>query len=76
MAGRWRGAGRWQSLPIMSEPPPPPYITRTFVCRTCRKVYQPPPAEAEALAELERAFGLPPEHASGECEECAGRQVQ
>jgi hypothetical protein len=60
----------------MSEDPPPPYLTRTLVCRVCGKSYSPPPDEAEALAELERTFGLDPAAASGTCEECSGRRVQ
>lgn len=60
----------------MSEDPPPPYITRVFVCRACGDAYSPSPEEAEALAELERTFGLDPAAASGTCEECAGRRMR
>lgn len=44
---------------------PPPY--RQFVCRICGKTFAPPPEEAEALAELERAFGLPAASAVAVC---------
>jgi hypothetical protein len=48
----------------------PPYVARRFVCRGCGKDYSPPPEETEALAELERTFGLKPENASSLCDEC------
>jgi hypothetical protein len=54
----------------------PPYFIRQFVCTRCRKTFEPSLEEAEALAELERTFGLPPENASAVCEECAGRTAQ
>jgi Fe2+ or Zn2+ uptake regulation protein len=58
----------------MSEQPA--QYSRTFVCRICGKSFEPPADEAEALAELERAFGMKAENASSVCEECAGRSVQ
>jgi DNA-directed RNA polymerase subunit RPC12/RpoP len=60
----------------MSEDVPPYFVRREFVCTRCGKTFEPSPEEAEALAELERAFGLPPENASAVCEECAGRATQ
>lgn len=54
----------------MSEPPPPPYLTRTFVCQACGRTFEPSPEEAEALAELERVFGLDAAMASATCEAC------
>lgn len=60
----------------MSEPPLPPYISREFVCSRCGRTFEPSLEEAEAMAELERTFGLPPENASAMCEECAGRTAQ
>lgn len=62
--------------PHMSEDPPPPYLTRTFVCARCGNAFEPSPKEAEALLELERTFGLPPENASAVCEECGPASVQ
>jgi hypothetical protein len=59
----------------MTEPSPQ-YLSRTFVCRICGKSFSPSEAEAEALAELERAFGMKAENASSVCEECANRSVQ
>jgi hypothetical protein len=60
----------------MSEPPPPPYISREFVCQVCGKTFTPSAEESESLAELERTFGLKPESASATCEECQARKVQ
>jgi hypothetical protein len=59
----------------MTEPPAQ-YLSRQFVCRICGKSFEPPPDEAEALAELERAFGMKAENASSVCEECAERSLQ
>jgi len=59
----------------MTEPAPPPYTPRLFVCRTCGRTFAPPADEAEALAELERVFGLDAALCSAVCEECAGRSV-
>jgi DNA-directed RNA polymerase subunit RPC12/RpoP len=60
----------------MSEDAPPYLPSRQFVCTRCGKAFEPPADEPEALAELERTFGLPPESASAVCEECVGRAVQ
>lgn len=60
----------------MSEPPPPPYLTRELVCRVCRKTFEPSPEEAESLAELELTFGLAPDLMSAVCEDCGGRSIQ
>jgi hypothetical protein len=50
--------------------PPAQYQSRVFACRICGKSFSPSEAEAEALAELERAFGMKAENASSVCEEC------
>jgi hypothetical protein len=54
----------------VSEDPPPPYLSRTFVCRVCRQPFTPSPLEAEALAALEQLFGLDAVLAEATCEEC------
>lgn len=60
----------------MSEPPPPPYLSRELVCQVCRKTWTPTPEEAESLGELERTFGLKADLMSAVCEDCGGRTVQ
>jgi DNA-directed RNA polymerase subunit RPC12/RpoP len=60
----------------MSEDVPPYYVRREFVCARCGRTFEPSPEEAEALAELERTFGLPAENASAVCEECADQAMQ
>lgn len=56
----------------MSEDPAH-YAARVFVCEVCRKEFTPSDEEAEALAELERAFGLDAAKCSAICEDCRRR---
>jgi hypothetical protein len=57
----------------MSEPPAI-YNARQFACQICGKTFEPSPPEAEALAELERTFGIQAEKAAGLCQECGRAQ--
>jgi hypothetical protein len=70
------GARMWHTGKVTTMSEQPAQYSRTFVCRICGKSFEPDPDEAEALAELERAFGMRAENASSVCEECAGRSVQ
>lgn len=54
----------------------PHYGDRQFVCEVCRQVFVPSKDEAEAMAMLERDFGLPQDQASLLCAECLAKRMQ
>lgn len=60
----------------MSEDPPPPYISRSFVCTICSNAFEPSTKELQVLAAMEREFGLKADRAYAVCKECEGRRIQ